>query len=238
MNPIQAKSAASTAFAQSETLLKEPVGIPINGIALRGDLVIPPGARGLALFTISKGCIHEPSRIELVARAIEAHGVATLTFPLLTEAEARKDGHLEYWSFDLDLLTHRLLQATSWAMRQPQTRDLGIGYVATGTCASAALVAAGQLGYVVQAVVSRNGRPDLAGDWLARVTAPTQLIVSANDETLLQINQRAMGRLLTQKRLSVVAGAGHLFDEPGTIEEAAELTAEWLAIHFKPIRRT
>jgi putative phosphoribosyl transferase len=237
MNPIQAKSAASTAFAPSETRLKEPVGIPINGIALRADLVIPPGARGLALFTISKGCIHEPSRIELIARAIEAHGVATLTFPLLTEPEARKDGHFEYWSFDLDLLTHRLLQATSWAMRQPQTRDLGIGYVGTGTCASAALVAAAQLGYVVQAVVSRDGRPDLAGNSLSRVTAPTLLIVSERDEYLLQINQRAMEHLQTAKRLSVVAGAGHLFDEPGTLEQAADLTAEWLAAHLKPIER-
>ena len=238
MNMSQSESAASSAPAHFEGPLKERVGIPINGIALCGDLLVPPGARGLALFTLAKGCIHEPPRVDLIVRAIQARGLATLSLPLLTEAEAQKDGHSEYWSFDLDLLTHRLLQATSWALRQPQTRDLGIGYVGTGTYASAALIAAAQLGYAVQAVVSHSGRPDFAGDSLSRVTAPTLLIVGERDEAMLEINRRALHRLMTQKRLSVVGGASHLFEEPGTLEQVADLSAEWFSAHLQPIKRT
>lgn len=224
-------------MARLPALPKEAVGIPINGIALRGDLAVPAGARGLALFALSTGCIREPSHVDLIARAIEAAGVATLSFPLLTETEAHKDGHLEYWSFDLDLLTHRLLQATNWAMRQPQTRDLGIGFVGTGTCASAALVAAAQLGYAVQAVVSRAGRADFVGEALPRVMAPTLLIVGGRDTALMDINRRAVDKL-SRGRLSVISGAGHLFEEPGALEQVADLTAGWLSAHLKPIKRT
>lgn len=216
----------------------EPVGIPINGIALRGDLVVPPAARGLALFTLSSGSIREPAGVELIARAIEASGVATLSLPLLTEAEAHQDGRFEYWSFDLDLLTHRLLQVTSWAIRQSQTRDLGLGYVGTGTCAAAALIAAAQLGYAVQAVVSRSGRPDLACDSLARVTAPTLLIVGERDRALREINLRAAARLAAPNRLLTVPGAGYFFEEAGALGQVAEATAAWLGTHLKPIKRT
>src|SRR5688500_3099674 len=218
MNAFDVESAASSASGPTWDRAVEKVSIPTDGIGLPAELVVPPGAQGLVLFTVAAGSIREAPRVELLARAIEDRGIATLSFSLLTRAEAIKDGHTGYWSFELDLLTRRLLNATLWATQQLRTRDLGIGYFGTSTFAAAALVAAAQLGYAVQGVVSRSGRPDFAGDMLARVIAPTLLIVGAWDEPLLGITQRAFDRLVCRKRLSVVAGAGHLFEEPGTLE--------------------
>lgn len=217
--------------------LSEKVAIPINGISLPAELVVPAGACGLVLFTLAGGCIRETSRAGLMAQAIEAGGVATLTFSLLTRAESKKDHHTGYWSFDLDLLTHRFLQATSWAMRQPETRDLGIGYMGTSTFAAAALVAAARLGYIVQGVVSRAGRPDFAGESLPKVMAPTLLIVGERDEALLDINRRAMERLFCRKELSIVPEADHLFEEAGALEQVGALAADWFRTHLKSIKR-
>ena len=238
MNAIRVGTEAISASGPFQGRLTEQVIIPIDGIDLPADRVVPAGAQGLVLFMVTRGCIRETPRAELLARAIEGRGVATLSFSLLTDAEAEKDHHTGDWSFELDLLTHRLLQATNWAMREPQTRDLGIGYTGTSTFAAAALVAAAQLGYAVQGVVSRSGRPDFVGDALPRVTAPTLLIVGERDEALMDINRRAFDDLECRKRLSVVAGAGHLFDEPGTLEQVGELAAEWFSTHLKGIKRT
>ena len=216
----------------------EAVRIPINGVALPAELVVPSGATGLVLFMVASGGILETTRSDLIARTIQSRGLATLSFSLLTDAEARKDHHTGYWSFEIDLLAHRILCATSWALHQPQTRDLGIGYIATSTSASAALVAAAQLGYAVEAVVSRSGRPDFAGNSLLRVTAPTLLIVGERDEAVAEINRRAFDHLTAEKKLSVVAGAGHLFDEPGALEQVGELAAEWFSTHLKAVKRT
>jgi putative phosphoribosyl transferase len=238
MNTIQEKPAATSAPAPPRIQLKETVEIPIDGVALPAELVVPPGARGLVLFIVANGSIRETPRAALIARAIQSKGLATLSFSLLTHTEAQNDSHTGNWSFELDLLTHRLLYATSWALRRLETRNLGIGYIGTSTLASAALVSAAQLGYAVQAVVSRAGRPDIAGDSLPRVTAPTLLIVGDQDEAVLEINRRALERLVTRKRLSVVAGAGHLFEEPGSLEQVGELAAEWFSTHLKPIKHT
>jgi putative phosphoribosyl transferase len=232
------ESAATAASDPTWDRVVEKVNIPIDGLGLPAELVVPPGAQGLALFTVAAGSIREVPRVERLARAIEARGIGTLSFSLLTRAESNKDGETGYWSFELDLLTRRLLTATLWAMQQSKTRDLGIGYIGTSTFAAAALVAAAQLGYVVQGLVSRSGRPDFAGDTLARVTAPTLLIVGERDEPLVEINRRAFDRLKCPKRLSVVAEAGHLFEEPGTLEQVGVLAADWFHLHLKAIKRT
>lgn len=213
------------------------VFIPIGGIGFSADLVIPSGAKGLVLCALASGRIHEPERVELLARVLEAHGIATLSFSLLTHGETEEDRHAGGWSFELDLLTHRLLQATNWAMRQPQTSGLGIGYMGAGNLAAAALGAAAQLGYAVQAVVSRSGRMDFAINSLPLVTAPTLLIVGERDEAVMEINQRALERLRCSKQLSVVPGAGHLFEEPGALDQVGGLAADWFNMHLKGIRR-
>jgi putative phosphoribosyl transferase len=237
MNAISSETAATSAPGVSTMRQTEQVVIPINGVGLSAELVVPVGAQGIVLFIVAAGCVRETSRTSFLARAIETRGVATLSFSLLTGAESRKDGHSGYWSFELDLLTHRLLQATRWVMQHPGTRDLGIGYIGTSTCAAAALVAAAELGYAVQGVVSRSGRPDFAGNSLPRVTAPTLLIVGERDEALVPINERAFDRLRCRKQLSVVPGAGHLFDEPGTLEQVGELAADWFRNHLQAIKR-
>lgn len=214
------------------------VTVPLNGISLPAELVLPAKARGLVLFLVGCGCVRETPRAGLIARRIEAAGLATLTLALLTTAEAQKDHQAGCWSFDLDLLTHRLLRATAWAMEQALTRDLAIGYIGTNTLASAALVAAGQLGYAVQAVVARAGRPDFAGAWLEKVSAPTLMIVGERDQTTLALNRGAVERLVCPHQLSVVAGASHLFEEAGTLEQVGDLAADWFATHLKPIKRT
>ena len=237
MNAISVEPAAT--FAPDPTLGREleRLTIAINGLELPAELVVPAGAQGLALFMVASGCILETPRVELLARAIQAGGIATLSFSLLTRAEAGHDRHTGDWSFALDLLTRRLLQATNWAMRWPRTRGLGIGYIGTSTFAAAALVAAAQLGHAVQGVVSRSGRPNFAGDSLTRVTAPTLLIVGEHDESIADINRGAFDRLVCRKRFSVVSGAGHLFAEPGTLEQVGKLAAEWFRLHLKAIEQ-
>lgn len=233
MNPATASTPPAASPGTPTGPAVQRVTIPINGIGLPAELVLPAAASGLVIFTSGCGCIRETPRVASIARAIEAAGAATLSLDLLTATEAEKDLQAGYWSFDLDLLTHRLLRVTHWAMQQPQTRQLGLGYIGTATFAAAALVAAGQLGYVVRAVVARSGRPDFAGDWLTHVTAPTLLIVGERDGSVVALNRGAFRRLSCPKRLAVVAGAGHLFEEPWTLEQVGDLAANWFRTHFK-----
>lgn len=211
------------------------VMIPLNGITLPAELVVPQRARGLVLFTTAAGCIAECPGYRVIVEQLPAAGIATLLFSLLTHAEADKDAHSGYWSFDLDLLTHRLLVATDWVRRQPRLHELGIAYCGTSTAAAAALVAAAQRGPAVQAVVCRSGRPDFAGDSLPRVTAPTLLIVAERDEGIVTLNRRAFARLTCPKRLAVIAGATHLFAEPGALHQVASLATEWFLQHLQPV---
>jgi putative phosphoribosyl transferase len=230
---------ANQSNAGSEaTQLPAAVAIPINGIALPGELFVPVDARGIVLYTVASGCIRETPCNSMVARHLYVASLGTLIFSLLTSPEAQKDVRSGDWSFDLDLLTHRLLLATKWVMQQPRTGHLRIGYLATSTGAAAALVAAAQLGYVVEAVVSRGGRPDFAGDYFARVTAPTLLIVGERDEGLLDLNRHAYNRLTCRKEMTVIPGASHLFDEPGALDQVGKLAAAWFRTHLKPRPRT
>ena len=238
MNATHEEVSNATKSEIGECSSIESVVLPLNGISLTGELVIPVGARGIVLYMLSSGCSRETSRNRLIVRQLEACGIGSLLFSLLTPSEAGKDAHTGYWSFDLELLTHRLLLATQWVMQDPRTRDLGLGFLGTSTGAAAALVAAAQLGYAVQAVISRGGRPDFAGDSLPRVTAPTLFIVGERDTGVLDLNRNAYERLVCRKQLTVVPEASHLFEEPGALEHVATLAADWFRTHLKPIERT
>lgn len=223
-------------------VVREQVLIPIRGDFLPGELVVPAQATGLAIVIVGCGCICETPRITVAATALQASRTATLTLTLtlLTEGEALKDGQAGYWSedfdllaFNFDLLTHRLLVVTNWLLQNPRTRDFGIGYFGGSTFTAPALMAASQLGCVVQAVVCRSGRPDFAGNSLARVQAPTLLIVGERDGTVLAVNRSALDELGGRKRLSIIPNASHLFSEPGAMEEVGQLAAEWFKSHLQ-----
>ncbi|MFM1769484.1 MAG: hypothetical protein RJA22_2013 [Verrucomicrobiota bacterium] len=214
-----------------------PVVIEAGSLALEGEWCVPPGAPGIVLFAHGSGSSRHSPRNQFVARIIQEAGVGTLLFDLLTrdeEARDLRDGRLR---FDIPRLAQRLLAATRWVGRQPEGERLGIGYFGSSTGGAAALVAAARLGPAVDAVVSRGGRPDLAGDALPRVTAATLLVVGAWDDVVLELNQRADEALRCPHRLAVVPRATHLFEEPGALEEVARLAAEWFRGHLKPRNR-
>jgi pimeloyl-ACP methyl ester carboxylesterase len=202
---------------------EQEVSIRLDGAIHLGDLGIPPPARGLVLFAHGSGSSRLSGRNRFVAEALRRHGHATLLFDLLTEAEDR-----DYQNrFDIELLTRRLLDATAWVRQQPVTKNLALGYFGASTGAAAALMAAAALGPALGAVVCRGGRPDLASADLARVEAPTLLIVGGDDDVVIELNRQAYAQLKTHKELKIIPGATHLFEEPGTLEEVARLAAEW-----------
>jgi predicted phosphoribosyltransferase/dienelactone hydrolase len=206
----------------------EEVEIPAAGATLRGDLVVPAGARGLVLFAHGSGSSRRSPRNGFVASRLRARGLATLLMDLLTEEEDL----LRRNRFDIDLLTARLVAATAWAAGRADVGRLPVGYCGASTGAACALRAAAELGDRVGAVVSRGGRPDLALEHLGRVRAPTLLIVGGDDGDVLALNRIALARLACPKELAVVPGATHLFEEAGTLETAAALAADWFARHL------
>jgi predicted alpha/beta-hydrolase family hydrolase len=210
------------------------VRIDAGAVRLAGELVVPAGARGLVLFAHGSGSSRTSPRNRRVASALERAGLATLLFDLLTEEEAIRDEITREWRFDVALLGRRLLGAARWALEDDATRGLPLGFFGASTGAAAALIAAAALGRRVAAVVSRGGRPDLAGDALPLVRAPTLLIVGGLDEEVLELNEEAARRIEAEKRVEVVAGATHLFEEPGTLDEVARLAADWFLAHLSP----
>ncbi|MCC7421054.1 MAG: dienelactone hydrolase family protein [Planctomycetaceae bacterium] len=196
--------------------------------ALAGDLVVPGGATGLVLFAHGSGSSRRSSRNRFVAEVLQEAGLATLLFDLLHEDEENDRRNV----FDIGLLAERLEEATDWAASQSETRDLRIGYFGASTGAAAALVAASRRPDVVRAVVSRGGRPDMAGTTLADVKAPTLLIVGGDDVSVVPLNQQAYESLWCDKKLVIVPGATHLFPEPGTLEEVARLARDWFVSHL------
>jgi pimeloyl-ACP methyl ester carboxylesterase len=205
---------------RSVTLAADPVALP-------GDLVVPARADAVVVFAHGSGSSRRSPRNVAVAERLNRAGLATLLFDLLTEAEA-EDRRLV---FDIDLLATRLRAAARWARRWPALADLPVAFFGASTGAAAALVAAASLGNRVAAVVSRGGRPDLAGDALASVTAPTLLIVGGADLEVLGLNEQALERIPGDSRLEVVPGAGHLFEEAGALERVADLAARWIRDH-------
>ena len=206
------------------------VEIPAEGVLLPGDLRLPPAPSGLVIFAHGSGSSRRSPRNIQVAAALTASGLGTLLFDLLTEHEAADRGNV----FDIPLLAERLVAATRWAQRETELRALPVGYFGASTGAAAALCAAADMGAGVRAVVSRGGRPDLAGPRLDEVTAPTLLIVGGADETVLELNELALGALRCTKALAVVPGATHLFEEPGTLEQVAAHAARWFGQHLVP----
>lgn len=207
---------------------EQTVSIPMDAAVHQGALAIPSAAKGLVLFAHGSGSGRLSPRNNYVAGVLRESGVATLLFDLLTEAEDR----IYENRFDIDLLTRRLLLATQWVGQQAATRHLAIGYFGASTGAAAALKAAAVLGPEVRAVVSRGGRPDLALDDLARVQAPTLLIVGGNDAAVIELNRAAYRELRGEKELKIIPGATHLFEEPGTLEQVAAAAASWFERHL------
>ncbi|GKS60200.1 DeoR family transcriptional regulator [Nitrospira sp.] len=204
------------------------VTIPVGSVRLEGILALPQDPIGLVLFAHGSGSGRFSPRNNFVARQLHQGRVATLLLDLLEEHEADD----RYRVFDIPLLTQRVYGATLWIADQPATRHLPRGYFGASTGAAAALQAAAQHPDVVAAVVSRGGRPDLANSYLPHVTAPTLLIVGGNDEPVIELNQSALLRLRCEKRLEIVPGATHLFEEPGTLETVASLARGWFETHL------
>ncbi|HEY3197807.1 MAG TPA: dienelactone hydrolase family protein [Nitrospirales bacterium] len=200
--------------------------IDAGAISLEGDLDLPPQAKGMVLFAHGSGSSRHSPRNRYVAQVLQQAGFATLLIDLLTEAEEAIDRQTGHLRFDIALLANRLLGATDWLRDHPPTRHLHLGYFGASTGSAAALSAAAERPELVKAVVSRGGRPDLAAPALARVRAPTLLIVGAEDEPVIEMNREAMTRL-TEKKLEIIPGATHLFEEPGTLEEVARLACDW-----------
>lgn len=205
------------------------VRIPVTGTTLAGRLAVPDGATGIVLFAHGSGSSRHSPRNRAVAEALNGAGLGTLLFDLLTEAEASDRAHV----FDTPLLAGRLVSTTEWLTGRPEAAGLPLGYFGASTGAAAALWAAADADSGVVAVVSRGGRPDLAGERLARVRAPTLLVVGGRDALVLDLNRRAQALLRCENRLTVVPGATHLFEEPGALEEVAELATAWFAEHFR-----
>jgi dienelactone hydrolase len=216
-----------SASGQSTLSTSRLVSIPIGEIALEGDLNIPPRAIGVVVFAHGSGSSRFSSRNRFVASVLEQAGLATLLMDLLTRDEEVVDQLTAHFRFDIELLAERLVAATDWLTGQVDTSQLPIGYFGASTGAAAALVAAAERPEVVKAIVSRGGRPDLAGPALSRVRAPTLLIVGSRDELVIELNRAALKELRSEKRLEIVPGATHLFEEPGTLEEVGRLARDW-----------
>jgi putative phosphoribosyl transferase len=209
--------------------METEVKIPAGAATLEGNLRVPTDARGIVLFVHGSGSSRHSPRNQLVAQTLNDAGLATLLFDLLTAKEEAMDPRLR---FDIGLLAIRLGFATDWASQEPATRNLRIGYFGASTGGGAALLTAAQRPESVSAIVSRGGRPDLAGAALPTVRAPTLLIVGGADEAVIGMNREAMARMQCEVKLELVPGATHLFEEPGALEQVSKLASEWFRRHL------
>ena len=203
------------------------VQIQAGQAVLSGNLIVPENAIALVLFAHGSGSSRSSPRNQFVARTINDAGLGTLLFDLLTPDEEATDTWTREHRFNIALLAQRLVHATRWAKQQEETRDLRIGYFGSSTGGAAALVAAAELPQHIGAVVSRGGRPDLAGEALPKVEAPTLLIVGGNDDVVIELNEMARDQMKCEVKLEIVPGASHLFEEPGTLEKVAKLASDW-----------
>jgi putative phosphoribosyl transferase len=221
-------SSSAISFAELE------VTIPFMGGRLSGQLSVPGEAKGLIIFAHGSGSSRHSPRNKLVAEVLQQRQLGTLLFDLLTADEERAEANTGHLRFNIGFLAGRLQLATEWVLREGGeiVRDLPLGYFGASTGAAAALVASVSFPRQVKAVVSRGGRPDLAGETLREVIAPTLLIVGGDDEQVLELNSEAYQKLSPPKELEIVAGATHLFSEPGTLEKAADLAAQWFTTYL------
>jgi putative phosphoribosyl transferase len=208
--------------------------IPAGRAVLSGNLTIPENAMALVLFAHGSGSSRLSPRNQFVARTLNRAGLGTLLFDLLTPEEEALDINTREHRFNIGLLAERLVHATKWARQEDQIRDFRIGYFGSSTGGAAALVAAAELPQHVGAVVSRGGRPDLAGHALPKVQAPTLLIVGGNDDIVIELNETARDQMRSEVELEIIPGATHLFEEPGALEQVAKLASDWFLLHLSP----
>ena len=208
--------------------MEQPVRIKLDTVTLEGVLGLPERAKGVVLFAHGSGSSRLSPRNGYVAKVLQRAGIGSLLFDLLTSEEDR----VYERRFDIDLLARRLVQATHWMEARQELQGKRFGYFGASTGAAAALQGAAYLGKTVKAVVSRGGRPDLAKPFLGMVLAPTLLIVGELDSEVLELNRQALAQLSAEKELAVVPGATHLFEEPGTLEQAATMAQKWFSRHF------
>lgn len=204
-----------------------------DGVILEGDLVLPEAAQGLVVFAHGSGSSRHSPRNRYVAQVLQRAGLGTLLLDLLTAEEEAVDVYTRRYRFDIPLLARRLVGVTDWARSAAQTARLALGYFGASTGAAAALIAAADRPEAVRAVVSRGGRPDLAGEALPRVQAPTLLIVGGCDIPVIALNREAYRQLPGEKEMMIVPRATHLFEEPGTLEEVARLAQEWFLKYLR-----
>jgi putative phosphoribosyl transferase len=216
---------------------ERPLRIPAGAIALEGTLAIPAGTEAVVLFAHGSGSSRHSPRNRFVAQTLREAHLGTLLIDLLTVGEEDIDAATGRLRFDIPFLAARLVAATDWLLARPETRRLRIGYFGASTGAAAALVAAAQRSKAVGAIVSRGGRPDLAREVLGGVRAPTLLVVGERDRAVLAMNEEAFRALRTEKELVIVPGATHLFEEPGALEQVAQLAAGWFLRHLPPTPR-
>jgi len=219
-------------FSSTSGTAQQALRIPTGAATLDADLTLPPGASGLVLFAHGSGSSRFSTRNRHVARFLNDGGLATVLADLLTPGEEAVDERTRHLRFDIGMLADRLVAVTDWLGAQERTADLPIGHFGASTGAGAALVAAASRPDAIRAVVSRGGRPDLAGDALPRVHAPTLLIVGSRDLPVIAMNQQALARLGGEKDLVIVPGATHLFEEAGTLDEVARLARDWFVRHL------
>ncbi len=224
-------------MAEKSQFQEQVVGVvAADDAMLEGNLVVPTRARGVVLFAHGSGSSRHSPRNRAVARNLQQAGLATLLIDLLTAREEAVDERTGELRFDIGLLAERLLGATDWLEENPSTQDLPLGYFGASTGAAAALVAAAQREEVA-AIVSRGGRPDLAGPVLHKVKAPTLLIVGGRDMAVVELNREAMAEMECEKKLEIVTGATHLFEEKGALDQVAELAREWFLSHIRHHKR-
>ncbi|AOJ11182.1 hydrolase [Burkholderia sp. ABCPW 14] len=210
----------------------QEVRIPIGKVELNGILATPEHAPGIVVFAHGSGSSRLSPRNQEVAAVLQRAGLATLLFDLLTVEEQRRDAVTAEYRFAIAFLARRLVSALDWLHEWPHVGELPVGLFGASTGAAAALIAANSRARAVRAVVSRGGRPDLAGDALPRVRVPTLLIVGERDEEVIRLNRLAAGWLIGESKLVIVPGATHLFEEPGTLDEVARLAADWFVAHL------
>jgi putative phosphoribosyl transferase len=226
------REAVATGAADDPPLRDEEVRVAAGPVVVAGRLTIPEKPTGIVVFAHGSGSSRHSPRNRYVAEVLNQAGLATLLFDLLTPDEERNRANV----FDIELLARRLVDVTGWLASQPDTAALPVGYFGASTGAGAALVAAADAGVKVAAVVSRGGRPDLAGEALTKVRAPTLLIVGGLDDLVLELNRRAQAMMPSKCKLTVVPGATHLFEEPGTLEQVAALARDWFVDHLSTPR--
>ncbi|MCX6644382.1 MAG: dienelactone hydrolase family protein [Candidatus Bathyarchaeota archaeon] len=209
------------------------VKIPVGSVVVEGNLTVPSGAKGVVLFAHGSGSSRFSPRNQYVAKFFNAQKIGTLLFDLLTNEEDQEDIETAEYRFNINLLAERLIGATEWLNKDPDTKNIVFGYFGASTGAAAALIAAAKLPNDIAAVVSRGGRPDLAANYLPRVVAPTLLLVGGLDTVVIELNRQAMEQMSAEKKLVIIPGATHLFEEPGKLEEVAKLSTDWFLRYLR-----